>query len=395
MESSQDNHVRWDEYVTQWLHHHIGSILLVLYLLLLCIAIPLTTNELVQRHAEKHIVVWFVAGIFVYVTIPMTTSGVVQHLKNFSDPPQQLRLIRILMMVPVYSFFSYLGMILKRQTIYLNAIRECYEAYVIYNFMMFLVTFMYEQYNVEQILTYKPAQPQLFPFQKLPPWPKGKSFVIWTKRGVFVYVVSKPVTTIVMLIAELAGHAGTNEFSIGSIWMWTLLIDNVAQMWALYCLVIFYQALKHELAPLKPLPKFLCVKAVVFFSFWQGLFLDTLVLLHIIRDSKNEGGYTAEETADTIQNMLICVEMFGFSIAHHLVFSYKPYISDVELPPPHFLTSISRLFDMRDVRTDIRTQVGMSMQSMSRRERKLERKPLISAEHVEMQTFKSHKMGDT
>ena len=51
-------------------------------------------------------------------------------------------------------------------------IRERYEAYVIYNFMMFLVTFMYEQYNVEQILTYKPAQPQLFPFQKLPPWPK-------------------------------------------------------------------------------------------------------------------------------------------------------------------------------------------------------------------------------
>ena len=56
MESSQDNHVRWDEYVTQWLHHHIGSILLVLYLLLLCIAIPLTTNELVQRHAEVRII---------------------------------------------------------------------------------------------------------------------------------------------------------------------------------------------------------------------------------------------------------------------------------------------------------------------------------------------------
>ena len=51
-------------------------------------------------------------------------------------------------------------------------LRECYESYVIYNFMMFLVTFMYEHYNVEQLLTYKPAQPQLFPFQKLPPWPK-------------------------------------------------------------------------------------------------------------------------------------------------------------------------------------------------------------------------------
>ena len=70
----------------------------------------------------------------------------------------------------------------------------------------------------------------------------------------------------------------------GSIWMWTLIIDNIAQMWALYCLVIFYQALKHELAGIEPLPKFLCVKAVVFFSFWQGLFLDCLVFLSIIKD---------------------------------------------------------------------------------------------------------------
>ena len=70
----------------------------------------------------------------------------------------------------------------------------------------------------------------------------------------------------------------------GSVWMWTLMIDNLAQMWALYCLIIFYQALKYELAPIQPFPKFLCVKAVVFFSFWQGLFLDTLVFLSVIKD---------------------------------------------------------------------------------------------------------------
>lgn len=69
------------------------------------------------------------------------------------------------------------------------------------------------------------------------------------------------------------------------------------------------------------------------------------------------GGYTAEEIAETAQNMLICIEMFGFSIAHHIVFSYKPYISEIELAPPQFLTSLSHLFDLRDVGNDIRTQV--------------------------------------
>ncbi|XP_063684705.1 transmembrane protein 184C-like [Bolinopsis microptera] len=174
--------------------------------------------------------------------------------------------------------------------------------------------------------------------------------------------------------------------------MWTLIIDNIAQMWALYCLVIFYQALKHELAGIEPLPKFLCVKAVVFFSFWQGLFLDCLVFLSIIKDSKNEGGYTAEETAETVQNLLICMEMFGFSIAHHIVFSYKHYVSEIEIPPPQFLTSLSHLFDFRDVRTDIRTQLGVSAQTIRNnyRSRHTERSPLLSSEHVELNTFKNY-----
>ena len=32
-----------------------------------------------------------------------------------------------------------------------------------------------------------------------------------------MYVVSKPITTIIMLIAELAGHSGKNEFRIGTV----------------------------------------------------------------------------------------------------------------------------------------------------------------------------------
>ena len=39
--------------------------------------------------------------------------------------------------------------------------------------------------------------------------------MIWCKRGVFVYVISKPITTAIMLIAELSGHAKDGIFAIG------------------------------------------------------------------------------------------------------------------------------------------------------------------------------------
>ena len=51
-ESTAPHYVRWDQYVARWLKDRIGYILWIIYMLLLCVAIPLSVSELVTRHAE-------------------------------------------------------------------------------------------------------------------------------------------------------------------------------------------------------------------------------------------------------------------------------------------------------------------------------------------------------
>ena len=44
-----------------------------------------------------------------------------------------------------------------------------------------------------------------------------------------------------------------------------------------YCQLMFYKVLKEKLSPVQPVSKFLCVKLMVFVSFWQAVLIVLLV----------------------------------------------------------------------------------------------------------------------
>lgn len=69
------------------------------------------------------------------------------------------------------------------------------------------------------------------------------------------------------MICELSGVYGESDFSPKVAFPYMIAINNLSQFVAMYCLVLFYRANKTELKPMKPIGKFLCIKAVVFFSF--------------------------------------------------------------------------------------------------------------------------------
>jgi ABC-type Fe3+-siderophore transport system permease subunit len=65
----------------------------------------------------------------------------------------------------------------------------------------------------------------------------------------------------------MAGVYHEDEYKPEYAFPYVIAINNLSQFVAMYCLVLFYQANKAELAPMSPIGKILCIKAVVFFSF--------------------------------------------------------------------------------------------------------------------------------
>uniref|UniRef100_A0A8C7CRN9 Transmembrane protein 184C n=1 Tax=Oncorhynchus kisutch TaxID=8019 RepID=A0A8C7CRN9_ONCKI len=306
------------------------------FLVVLVVLLPLCIWELQKSEVGTHNKAWFIAGIFVFMTIPISLWGILQHLVNYTQPELQKPIISI--------------------AIYVDTCRECYEAYVIYNFMIFLLNYLGNQYpSLVLMMEVQEQQKHLPPLCCCPAWPMGEVLLLRCKLGVLQYTVVRPVTTVIALICQLCGVYDEGNFSSTNAWTYLVIFNNMSQLFAMYCLVLFYKALREELAPIRPVGKFLCVKMVVFVSFWQAAFIALLVKVGVISERHTWDWDSVEAVATGLQDFIICVEMFLAAIAHHFSFTYKPYIQEAE--EGSCFDSFLAMWDISDVRADISEQV--------------------------------------
>jgi len=109
-------------------------------------------------------------------------------------------------------------------------------------------------------------------------------------------------------------------------YLYVTIVYNISITISLYFLVLFYEATKEILRRFKPVYMFLCIKSIIFFSFWQGVIIA--VMAHFGLLIQQEGDWTVSDVATATQNTLICFELVPCSIAFALTFSYKNYITE-------------------------------------------------------------------
>lgn len=138
------------------------------------------------------------------------------------------------------------------------------------------------------------------------------------------YVQIKPILAIATVFLKIYGKYEDGHLHLKNGYTWIAIVYNFSVFVALYALTVFWICLHTELAPFRVAPKFLCVKGVIFFSFWQSLLISIIVSTGLIRHIGGIYGDTYMSTA--LQDFLICLEMPLFALAHMYAFSHLDYI---------------------------------------------------------------------
>ena len=144
----------------------------------------------------------------------------------------------------------------------------------------------------------------------------------YCKFGTLQYCVVRPLTTAIAMLLDQFDlyHEGSMSFSYGYIYI--LFIMNVSIGYAFIVLASFYHNMKYKLKPYEPVGKFLCIKCVIFFAFWQSVVITALVKIGVITEI---GRYDAQKVSTGMQDFLICIEMFIAAVAFVYTFSYIPF----------------------------------------------------------------------
>lgn len=121
---------------------------------------------------------------------------------------------------------------------------------------------------------------------------------------------------------------------------------NICYTFALYALLIFYMAAKDLLEPHKPLLKFVVVKCVVFFTFWQSIACSLLVNAGLLYDG---------EEARATQNFLISVEMVIAMLGMVVAFPHSIYTKG---PTDTMRNNIRHAISIMDVWTDLKLSIA-------------------------------------
>eukprot|EP00586_Coscinodiscus_wailesii_P019618 CAMPEP_0172506082 /NCGR_PEP_ID=MMETSP1066-20121228/191739_1 /TAXON_ID=671091 /ORGANISM="Coscinodiscus wailesii, Strain CCMP2513" /LENGTH=452 /DNA_ID=CAMNT_0013282945 /DNA_START=66 /DNA_END=1424 /DNA_ORIENTATION=- len=338
-----------------------------------------TTETITQEVEKQHdLTVINIAGTFTILTCLITAFHMAAHLRSFHEPVVQRKVLAILWMSPIYALASFFGLIFPSANEYIMTVKDFYEAYCIYMFLSFLIAVMARGGDRETVVAvlqrHSGHMGRPFKFLRCfyhpPPeqsdYALSNAVLMECQILAMQFVFIRPFTSVLNFILATVDswdESAVADKSLSSFFFSPqfviIIIENVSVFFAFTGLIKFYHAVRDDLKWCQPFSKFMCIKGVVFMTFWQGLAINIYTAVttknNAPADTDADANDTPSDPGMVLQNVLICLEMLFFSLAHLCVFptdewmeGYRP--TTLEKPGIGF----------KDFVDDVKTVIGSS-----------------------------------
>ncbi|CCE61981.1 hypothetical protein TPHA_0B03090 [Tetrapisispora phaffii CBS 4417] len=291
---------------------------------------------------------------FLSSTIAITISfyDIVRHFQNYRKPLEQRLTIRILLVVPIFSLTCFISIVKPGFAHFVtDPIREVYEAFIIFTFFSLLTLILGGERKIVSELSLEHGtikQPVFIIGNFLKPLDlSDPEDFLQVKRGILQYVWFKPLYCCSLLALE-------TWKSIKARYL-LLFLYNISVTWSLYNLALFWIYFAPNLKKFHPWSKFLCVKLIIFASYWQSVIIELLISVGIM-GSSGDGPEERAHFSYICQNTVLCLEMIFFALLHVKAFSWSDYSYKI-LPKcarMEFMYALRDTFCAYDVKWDFK-----------------------------------------
>eukprot|EP00929_Paragymnodinium_shiwhaense_P013473 TRINITY_DN121318_c0_g1_i1.p1 TRINITY_DN121318_c0_g1~~TRINITY_DN121318_c0_g1_i1.p1 ORF type:complete len:384 (+),score=55.96 TRINITY_DN121318_c0_g1_i1:144-1295(+) len=326
-------------------------------------------------HAQRWL--QLIAGVAAWISCVSAAVNIYGHVRG---RPTSLTActVRILAVVPIFALDAWASLMLEASARHwsspLSYIREVYESVAICSFLQYMLTVLGGPVGIAEKLRSNDAKPvhHVWPISVLVgPRRQGADFVSKSIIGIMQYVfVSLCLFCAHCLVwsppwsEEESWFRESREFiAIG-----LELIKSVSCGCAMYNLALFYRHTYDHLLGIQPILKFLSIKGVVFFTFWQGVVIALIASTGVIPDNGGDDGHghkiwTRNEYCSGLRDFLLCLEMVIFAEMHRRAY---PVPSDEEAAAFKFDADKLGALPLQDIRQLCRETV--ELQSIARNE---------------------------
>eukprot|EP00796_Vickermania_ingenoplastis_P002494 gene2494-1554_t len=269
-----------------------------------------------------------------------------EHLSRFDYPKIQVLEMRVLLMIPVFAVLTAASLIYPDWRFFFTTLRDTYESFILYMFFMLMIAYCGGEGQLLRSLKAKRYKGvHLFPMCWLPTFDLDTEFYLRCKRWVLQCALIKPVTSFIAMVGSPLGIYSENNFSAANVYTYTCILLNFSLTWALYYLVLFEVELEKELYYAQTFLKFLCVKSIIFFSYWQSVCVTILVFFHIFNLGSDEE--EKERISCLLQDLLMCYELVPVAFLHRAAFGREKLDKEMASVPVYMKEESSGGTDLR------------------------------------------------